>query len=226
MIASLVFGALRRILLRVGVFAGFAAAAFVISEQIAKPVVGERFFGELSFPSGNVTAVCATAVAMWIALYPVLGKWARGITFVFGAAWTLLMSVAVVGAIWHTPLDCVGSVLLSSASSPQEQPSTNPSRLRVPGRLLSRFGSWEGSEGGAGAARAIASRRVRCSAGRTDVPAVVSGCIEPLCLPPTIARVRECGADHERWRTALTSEIRRLLGGRPGWRLEPRSTPG
>jgi hypothetical protein len=112
-IASLLFGALRRIPLRVGVFAGFAAAAFVISEHIAKPVVGERFFGELSFPSGNVTAVCATALAMWIALYPVLGKWARSITFVFGAAWTVLMSAAVVGAIWHTPLDCVGSVLLS-----------------------------------------------------------------------------------------------------------------
>jgi hypothetical protein len=112
-IASLVFGAFRRILLRVGVFAGFAAAAFVVSEQFVKPVVGERFFGELSFPSGNVTAVCATAVAMWIALYPVLGKWARVITFVFGTAWTFLMSAAVVGAIWHTPLDAVGSVLLS-----------------------------------------------------------------------------------------------------------------
>ena len=112
-IASLVLGAFRRILLRVGVFAGFAAAAFVISEHIAKPAVGERFFGELSFPSGNVTAVCATAVAMWIALYPVLGQWARSITFAFGVAWTCLMSAAVVGAIWHTPLDCVGSVLLS-----------------------------------------------------------------------------------------------------------------
>jgi PAP2 superfamily len=112
-VVSLVFGALRRILLRVGVFGGFAAAAFLISEQMVKPLVGERFFGELSFPSGNVTAVCATALAMWIALYPVLGKWARSITFLFGVAWTFLMSVAVVGAIWHTPLDCVGSVLLS-----------------------------------------------------------------------------------------------------------------
>jgi hypothetical protein len=112
-VASLVFGALRRILLRVGVFAGIAAAAFVISEHLIKPVVGERFFGQLSFPSGNVTAVCATALAMWIALYPVLGKWARTITFVFGVAWTFLMAAAVVGAIWHTPLDCIGSVLLS-----------------------------------------------------------------------------------------------------------------
>jgi hypothetical protein len=113
LIASLIVGAFHRILLRVGVFAGFAAAAFVVSELIVKPAVGERFFGQLSFPSGNVTAVCATSVAMWIALYPVLGKWARSITFVFGVSWTVLMSAAVVGAIWHTPLDCVGAVLLS-----------------------------------------------------------------------------------------------------------------
>jgi hypothetical protein len=112
-LASLVFGAIRGILLRVGVFAAFAAIAFLISEQIVKPAVGERFFGQLSFPSGNVTAVCATALAMWIALYPELGKWARSITFVAGVAWTLLMSAAVVGALWHTPLDCIGSVLLS-----------------------------------------------------------------------------------------------------------------
>ena len=131
-LASLVLGAFRRTLLRVGVFAGFAAAAFVISEHVAKPIVGERFFGELSFPSGNVTAVCATAVAMWIALYPVLGKWSRSITFVFGAAWTLLMSVAVVGAIWHTPLDCIGSVLLSlgvvTAGAAIYQPKPAPIR--------------------------------------------------------------------------------------------------
>jgi hypothetical protein len=137
-LASLVLGALRRILLRVGVFAGFAAASFVISEHVAKPMVGERFFGELSFPSGNVTAVCATAVAMWIALYPVLGKWSRTITFVFGAAWTLLMSAAVVGAIWHTPLDCIGSVLLSlgvvTAGAAIYQPKPAPIQPAQTGR--------------------------------------------------------------------------------------------
>ena len=135
-VASVVFGALRRILLRVGVFAGFAAAAFVISEEIVKPLVGERFFGELSFPSGNVTAVCATALAMWIALYPVLGKWARTITFVFGLAWTCLMAAAVVGALWHTPLDCIGSVLLSlgvvTAGAAIYQPKPAPPSALAP----------------------------------------------------------------------------------------------
>ena len=47
-------------------------------------------------------------------MYPVLGYSALpAITFALGAAWTLLMSVAVVGAFWHTPLDDIGSVLLS-----------------------------------------------------------------------------------------------------------------
>lgn len=112
-LASLVFGALRGTLLRVGILTGFAVAAFLISEFLVKPAVGERFFGELSFPSGNVTAVCATALAMWLALYPVLRKWARITAFLLGFAWTLSMTAAVVGATWHTPLDCIGSVLLS-----------------------------------------------------------------------------------------------------------------
>ena len=50
---------------------------------------------------------------MSIALYSVLGQSTRVITFAVGAAWTLLMSVAVVGTLWHTPLDAVGSVFLS-----------------------------------------------------------------------------------------------------------------
>jgi hypothetical protein len=143
-VASLAFGALHRIFLRVGVFAGIAGATFVISEHLIKPMVGERFFGQLSFPSGNVTAVCATALAMWIALYPVLGKWARGITFVMGAAWTLLMSVAVVGAIWHTPLDCVGSILLSlgvvtaAAAIFQPKPAPSPPAPAEPVRVMGR----------------------------------------------------------------------------------------
>jgi hypothetical protein len=135
-VASAVFGVLRRILLRVGVFAGMAAAAFLISERLIKPVVGERFFGQLSFPSGNVTAVCATALAMWIALYPVLGKWARIITFLFGLAWTCLMAAAVVGALWHTPLDCIGSLILSlgvvTAGAAIYQPKPAPPSAPAP----------------------------------------------------------------------------------------------
>ena len=112
-VLSVIVGVIRRIPMRVVAFVGFAAAALLINEHVVKPVVQERLLGELSFPSGHVTAVCATALAMWIALYPVLGRWARVSTFVLGVVWTVLMSIAVVGAYWHTPLDDVGSIFLS-----------------------------------------------------------------------------------------------------------------
>ncbi len=144
-LVSVVYGALRRVLLRVGVLAVFAVAALLISEYIAKPLVQERFSGALSFPSGNVTAVCATALAMWLALYPVLGNVGRGITFAFGAVWTLLMSLAVIGAFWHTPLDCIGSVLLSAgvvaagaallAPRPSRALPVDPEPARVMGKV-------------------------------------------------------------------------------------------
>lgn len=110
---ALAFGILRRSLARVMVYAGLAAVTFLVSEHLAKPLDHETIAGNLSFPSGRVTAVCATSVAMWLALYPLLGKWARGVSLFLGAAWVLLMSLAVVGAHWHTPFDAVGSVFLS-----------------------------------------------------------------------------------------------------------------
>ena len=112
-IASAAYGALRHVLVRVVVLAAFAVFALVLNEHVIKPAVQQRFQDGLSFPSGNVTAVCATAVAMWIALYPVLGREARVVTLLFGVGWTFLMSLAVVGAFWHTPLDVIGSILLS-----------------------------------------------------------------------------------------------------------------
>ena len=140
-IASAVYGALRGVVARVAVMAGFAVVAFVLNEQIMKPVVQQRFQGGLSFPSGNVTAVCATALAMWIALYPVLGRAARVVTFLFGGGWTFLMSLAVVGAFWHTPLDVIGSIFLSVGVV------TGGATVFGPGRL--------GARSGRGAARVL-----------------------------------------------------------------------
>jgi hypothetical protein len=113
LVVSFALALVRRAILRVAVYGLIAAAALLISEHVAKPLVQRTYYGELTFPSGNVTAVSATALAMWLALYPLLPKRARNITLVFGVAWSLLMSLAVVGALWHTPLDAVGSILLS-----------------------------------------------------------------------------------------------------------------
>jgi membrane-associated phospholipid phosphatase len=140
-VASCAVGYVRRALSRVIVYATFAAAAFLLSEYVAKPLVHETYFGNLSFPSGNVTAVCATALAMWMALYPLLGKRARDVTFVLGVAWTVLICLAVIALRWHTPLDTVGSILLSIGivtaggalyePAPTRTPPADVGRVRV-----------------------------------------------------------------------------------------------
>ena len=69
----------------------------LISEDGIKPLVQRTYYGELTFPSGNVTAVSATALAMWLALGPLVGKRERHVLLVLGGGWVLLMSLAVVG---------------------------------------------------------------------------------------------------------------------------------
>jgi membrane-associated phospholipid phosphatase len=113
LVVSFAIGIVRREAFRVLVYAALAAATFLVSEHVAKPLVHRTLYGALTFPSGRVTAVCATALAMWLALYPLLGKRVHSFTLALSAAWVLLMSLAVVGTHWHTPLDDVGSVLLS-----------------------------------------------------------------------------------------------------------------
>lgn len=113
LVTSFIFGIVRRAFFRVAVYAALAIATLLINEHVAKPLVQRTIYGALTFPSGRVTAVSATALAMWLALYPLLGKWARRVSLVLGAAWALLMSLAVVGAHWHTPIDAVGSILMS-----------------------------------------------------------------------------------------------------------------
>jgi hypothetical protein len=106
-------GLARRAFVRVAFYAALAAWTLLVSEDGIKPLVQRTYDLELTFPSGNVTAVSATALAMWLALGPVLGRQLRHVTLVLGVEWVLLMSLAVVGARWHTPLDAIGSVLLS-----------------------------------------------------------------------------------------------------------------
>ena len=113
LVVSFVVGLARRTFTRVCYYAALAAWALLISEHGIKPLVQRTYDSELTFPSGNVTAVSATALAMWLALGPLLGKLERRVLLVLGAEWVLLMSLAVVGADWHTPLDAIGSVLLS-----------------------------------------------------------------------------------------------------------------
>jgi membrane-associated phospholipid phosphatase len=112
-VACLGIGLYQQAVLRVSLYAVLAVATILISDHVAKPLVHRTYYGELTFPSGHVTAACATAFAMWLALFPLLGKRDRIITLLVGVTWVLLMSVAVIRALWHTPLDVVGAVSLS-----------------------------------------------------------------------------------------------------------------
>ena len=111
--AALVVGLLKRATWRVLFYAALAVTAFFISEHVAKPLVQRTYEEELTFPSGSVTAVSATVLAIWFALGPRLGRRARIVAVAIGVAWVLLITLAVVGAHWHTPMDALGSILLS-----------------------------------------------------------------------------------------------------------------
>ena len=113
LVASLTISVVRRAFFRVAFYTALAAVTFLISEHIAKPLIHRTHYGDLTFPSGRVTAVTATALAMWLALHPLIGKRARTVTLSLGTAWALLMSPAAVGAHLHTPRDDVGSLVLS-----------------------------------------------------------------------------------------------------------------
>ena len=118
---------------RVVVYAAFAGVAVLVNEHTDKPLVERIYDGESTFPSGSVTLAAATALAMWLALYPLLRTRAPFlVTASFGAAWVLLMSLAVVGALWHTPLDVVGSILLSAGIVTAGAAIFEPAASRVP----------------------------------------------------------------------------------------------
>jgi membrane-associated phospholipid phosphatase len=113
LVVALVVGLLKRATWRVMIYAALAITAFIISEHVAKPLVQRTYYDELTFPSGSVTAASATVLAIWFALGPRLGRRARSVAQVIGVAWVLLITLAVIGAHWHTPVDAVGSILLS-----------------------------------------------------------------------------------------------------------------
>ena len=113
LVVALAVGWLKHAVWRILFYALLAVGALLMSEHVAKPLVQRTYYGELTFPSGSVTAVSATALALCFALGPRLGRRARHVALAIGVAWILLISLAVIGAHWHTPLDAVGSILLS-----------------------------------------------------------------------------------------------------------------
>ena len=80
------------------------ALATLVVEWCLKPLVGRRYVGVLTFPSGSVTTVAALAAA-WALAVPRWLRWVviPAVTVVVGAeVW------AVVGLRWHYPSDALG----------------------------------------------------------------------------------------------------------------------
>ena len=82
--------------------------AAVLVELALKPLVGRRFEGVLSYPSGNVTNVAAVSAALALAAP---ARW-RAVMVVLGSATTVAMAVAVTGLRWHYPTDALGGAAL------------------------------------------------------------------------------------------------------------------
>ena len=76
-------------------------AATVVVEWVVKPLVGRRYVGELTFPSGSMTVVASLATAWALAVPRKLLPFA----LTAGAIVVVLMGLAVVGLRWHYPSD-------------------------------------------------------------------------------------------------------------------------
>jgi membrane-associated phospholipid phosphatase len=87
--------------------AGLIVVALLV-EYTFKPLVGRRFEGVLSFPSGNVADLAAVAAA-WAVAVPARF---RIVTIAIGATATGLMVLSVIGLRWHYPSDALAGVVL------------------------------------------------------------------------------------------------------------------
>ncbi|MCU1490308.1 MAG: putative rane protein [Acidimicrobiaceae bacterium] len=89
-------------------------AAVLVTERIAKPLVGRVVtpFGGFSYPSGTVTAATALVVVVVLALPLMLRPFAA----VAGLAVVAAVGCAVVALRWHFPTDAVGGALVGAGS--------------------------------------------------------------------------------------------------------------
>lgn len=89
------------------------ALAVVVTERIAKPLVGRHaVLGGNSYPSGTVTAVAALAVLVVL----VAPRLLRPLAALFSAVALLAVCVAVVGMRWHYPTDTLGGICIGAGS--------------------------------------------------------------------------------------------------------------
>jgi membrane-associated phospholipid phosphatase len=88
--------------------------AVLITEQVAKPLVGRTVTtaGGYSYPSGTVTAAAALATVVMLAS-PTLF---RPLAAVLGAGVIAVVSAAVIAMRWHFPTDALGGACVGTGS--------------------------------------------------------------------------------------------------------------
>ncbi len=84
-------------------------AAIVITEYIAKPVVGRMYGGSLSYPSGHMTSVAAVVAVFILAVPP---RWRRSAA-VLGVAVDLLVAVTLILLRWHYLTDVLAGAAVA-----------------------------------------------------------------------------------------------------------------
>jgi membrane-associated phospholipid phosphatase len=119
-------------------------AAVLVTERIAKPLVGRHLtpFGGFSYPSGTVTAAAALVAVATIASPRLL----RPLVAVAGLGVVTAVSAAVIAMRWHFPTDALGGACIGVGSVLFLDALFHlPSRLRQPGRVTARSCPNQGS---------------------------------------------------------------------------------
>lgn len=115
--------------------------AVLLTDAVAKPIVGRHRGGGLAYPSGHATGAAAVAVVALLLLY----RWGGSRALVgFGPVALVLpamMGLALVRFGWHYPTDVVGGTAMGAATALAvaallfahvREPSTAPKRPRQP----------------------------------------------------------------------------------------------
>ena len=87
--------------------------AFLVSEHVAKPLIQTELLRRTHLPLGQRHRGSATAFGAWLALYPLAREASAKGHVRHRCGLDPLVAAAVMGALWHTPLDDLGSILLS-----------------------------------------------------------------------------------------------------------------
>jgi membrane-associated phospholipid phosphatase len=103
-------GALAALLVVAGANVTTQLLKVLLAHPRVKLAIGGDPFEPNTFPSGHTTAAASIAVAYLFVVPAAL----RGLTLMFGVAFTLTVAFSVVRIGWHYPSDVVGAILVAA----------------------------------------------------------------------------------------------------------------